>query len=370
MAIGGRLDDHQAPRGDMSSQVASHWSDRWWPRLARLCLALLAGSVLLLMAAAPAAADTGPCGDRTLQSASVQSSLQVRVRDQDWASMTSIMRITIPKRWRGTAGLLGDQEQQRAALECFLPSGQQEYRPGPPRITIVPAKPPARPSVRIVDTVTETDSFDSDSVWDLGVWQVTRQAWGYSASFSAEKVDAGLTHGHWTVTLDAPGFIVQGTMKSPAADNGHGELTWSFQKNQVLPAINAALKGAWPVRTNLAMQRWPMRWLSDGLWAVTDGALLYGIAVWLAWRLWRRRPDNPGQRQLAVAAASISLLALGCYVGYVVDDYLWYSLNADAVWIAEDLALVAVAAFFCVTGCGIRCRWAAVIAALVTPEPH
>ncbi len=280
--------------------------------------------------------------------------------------MTSIMRITIPERWPGTAGLLGDQEQQRAALECFLPSGQEEYRPAAPRITVVPAMPPARPSVQIVDTVTETDSFDSDPVWDLGLWQVTREPWGYSASFSAEKVDAGLTHGHWVVTLDAPGFIVQGTMKNPATDNGDGKLTWSFPKNQVLPAFSAELKGSWPVRVNLAMQRWPLRWLSDGLWAVIDGALLYGIALWLAWRLWRGRPDSPGQRRLAVATASISLLGLGCYIGYVADDYLWYFFNANAVWIAEDLALVAVAAFFFVTGCGIRCRWAAVIAALVT----
>lgn len=67
-----------------------------------------------------------------------------------------------------------------------------------------------------------------------------------------------------------------------------------------------------------------------------------------------------------MAAASISLLALGCYVGYVVDDYLWNFLNTDAVWLADGLALVAVAAFFCVTGCGIRCRSAAVIGALVT----
>ncbi len=286
--------------------------------------------------------------------------------------MTSIMRVTIPEGWHGTAGLLGDREQQRVPLECFLPPGQdlpssqEGYRPGPPRITVVAAKPPAPPSVRIVDTVTDTDSFDSGSGWDLGVWRVTRKASGYSASFRPKRVRAGVIHGRWTVTLDAPGFIVQGTMKSPAADNGHGKLTWSFRKNQVLPHIDAVLKDAWPVRMNLAMQRWPMRWLSDGLWAITDGALLYGIALWLALRLWRRRADNPDQRRLAVAAASISLLGLGCYVGYVADDYLWHHLNADAVWIAEDLTLVAVAAFFFLTACGIRCRVAVVIGALIT----
>jgi hypothetical protein len=352
----------------MSSQAAVHRHGRWLPWLSRLCLVLLAGPGLLLTAAAPAAAGTDLCGDPLLQSASVQSSLHVRVRGQDWASMTSVMRITLPEAWRGTGGLLGDPAQQSAPIGCFLPFGQEEYRQGAPRIAVIRAKPPCRPCVQIVDTVTETDSFDRGSAWDMGIWHVARQPWGYSASFTPQEVGVGVIHGHWTVTLDAPGFRVQGTaqepLPSPATDDGHGKLTWSFPKDQLLPDINAELRGAWPVRMNLATQRWPMRWLSDALWAVTDGALLYGIALWLAWRLWRRRPGNPGQRRLAGAAASISLLGLGCYAGYVIDDYFWNSPNGDAVWIAEDLTLVAIAAFFFVTGCGIRCRWAAAIAAL------
>lgn len=351
----------------MSSGSTADRSMRRWARFGFMCLMPLAASALMFTAASPASADTKPCESPVLRQASVHSTLNLKVDGVDWPLMTSTTQITIPVKWAGTAGLLGDERQQAGSLQCFLSLSDEGYRPAPPVISI----DPKTATVKIIDTVTEADSpYAGIQNWEIGPWSVIISAGDFKASFSPKRIDPLARQGDWAVTLEAPSLSVQQMSSSPDADNGDGKLTWSSPPEHKLTTIEVTLSGGRRVRMTLAANQPPARWFSDVSWAIGDGVLLYCIASWLGWRLWRRRTDNPEQRRLAISVISISLFGIVCYVGYVVDDYFWYLSNfssypdgIDIVWRGEDIGLIAAAIIFFVTACGTRWLGAVLISA-------
>ena len=287
--------------------------------------------------------------------------------------MTSITQITIPERWPGTSGLLGDKKQESISLHCFMPIDQENYQSAPPAITVDPPTSSAPANVEITDIVTITDSPEA-SRWDEGLWSVKRNASGYQVSFEAGNIPAAARHGPWTVILQAPGLNVQSPTREPSTDDGNGKVTWSFAPSQhQLSDMTVFLTGPWQVSLNLATDRWPMRWFSDGSFILTDGLLFDLIAIWLGWRLLRWR------RQISIPLIGISLLSIACYIGYVIDDYFWHKLsnysnynlnnyndyvhynhNYNAMWTFENVALVVIAVFYFITALGVRRHWLAI----------
>src|SRR5439155_4283464 len=183
-------------------------------------------------------------------------------------------------------------------------------------------------NVKIIDTVTETEGPNSPQSWLAGLWSVNMQYRNFQVTFRPPKISKVAGHGSWTVIVDAPGLRMQDPSLRPNADDGHGKITWWFRPGKNQPSsFHAALGDEWPVRMNLSMQRWPMRWVSDALWAIGDGVLVYAIALWMAWRHWRQRRDNNEQnneqRKLSLSVILISSLGIAYYLIYVIDDYLW-----------------------------------------------
>lgn len=202
----------------------------------------------------------------------------------------------------------------------------------------------------------------------MGPWSVERPVWGFKVSFRPDRLIPLARKADWTVTLEAPDLTVRSLSSSPDADDGHGKYMWSSPPEQHQPMnITVALGSEGQTRIALATQRPPLRWFSDVSWTIGDGVLLYSIVSWLAWRLWRRSANNREQRRLAMAVVFISLFGIVCYMGYVLDDFFWYSINilsdssgSDNIWRGEGLGLVAVAVVFFAAACGTRWLRAAV----------
>src|SRR5947207_1747688 len=150
----------------MSPQYVLNPSGSRWIRLS---LTPLTGLILALIASCPAAADSNPCADPALGAASVQSTLRLQVHGVDWPTLSSITRITIPYKWRGAGDLLGNKAEQSSSLSCFLPLGQEDYRPAEPQIIFDPATYSAPANVKIIDTVTETEGPNSPQSWLAGL---------------------------------------------------------------------------------------------------------------------------------------------------------------------------------------------------------
>jgi hypothetical protein len=326
--------------------------DRFYGRVGQLgllCLLSLAGMAIMCMVSRSAAADTDPCTDSQIRAATVQSTLKVKISGVDWPSFTSITKITIPRAWRGTLGLYGNQQQQGSSLSCFMPIGDGDFQSAPPNITV--DSPPRSKStmVNITNTITMVDGPEAGQSWPEGLWAVVKRTWGYEVTFQPENIPAASNHGQWTVTLSAPGLNIQGLMRAPTTDDGRGKLTWVMSPSrQQLTGMSVSLTSPWQVRMNLATDRWPMRWFSDASFIFGDGVLVDLVALWLGFRLLRLRRDKPEERQLPRCLIYISFLSIACYVGYVIDDYLWHNVgiihgNNYAVQEFETIALVAIA---------------------------
>jgi hypothetical protein len=123
-----------------------------------------------------------------------------------------------------------------------------------------------------------------------------------------------------------------------------------------LPKITESVTSPWQVRMNLATYRWPIRWFSDASWTLGDGILVDIVALWAAWRLLRRRGNEPKERRLPISVIFLSLLSIACYAGYVISDYLWHNSEQNTVWTYENLALVAAAAVYFTNALGARRR--------------
>lgn len=351
----------------MSTQHVLNPGMNRWVRLSVLCLTPLTGLIFALITSRPAAADSNPCTDPALGAASIQSTLQLQVRGVDWPTFSSITRITIPYKWRGTIGLLGNKAEQSSSLRCFLPLGHEDYRPAPPQIILDPATYNAPANVKIIDTVTETEGPNSPQSWLAGLWSVNMKYRNFQVSFLPPKISKVAGHGSWTAIVDSPDLSIQDPSLRPNADDGHGKITWWFRPGKNQPSsFDMAFRDKWPVRMNLSMQRWPMRWISDALWAIGDGVLVYAITLWMAWRHWRLRRDNNEQRKLSLSVILISSLGIAYYLIYVIDDYLWYYNKSDVLWKRENLALLAVATILFTTGFGDRWRVGAWICYPVT----
>lgn len=199
----------------------------WLGRAGLLCLGLLSAAVVPLLICSPANADTDPCSDPLLSSASVESTLQVDIHGVDWPSFTSIMKITVPENWRGSKGLFGNGQQQGSSLRCFMPVDQGDYQSAPPSIT-VDQQAHSPTVVKITNSITMTDGPEADSSWHEGLWSVVKRSWGYEITFQPKNIPAASRRGLWTIKLDCRGFNVQDPTRLPATDDGQGTLTWSF----------------------------------------------------------------------------------------------------------------------------------------------
>lgn len=278
----------------------------------------------------------------------------------DWPSMTSITQITVPEVWRGTNGLLGDAQQQGSSLSCFFPVNQDDYQSAPPDITVDAPARNAPAQVKITNTIIVTDGPETSQSWDEGLWSVTKYTWGYKVTFKPYMPISASGHGPWTARLEAPDLNIQDPTRQPSTDDGDGTLTWAFPPSRhPIPRVTVSLTGPWQVRMNLASDRWPIRWFSDASFTLGDGVLVDIVALCIGWRLLRRRHGNPEKQRLPIAVIFISLVSIIGYVGYVIDDYLWHNANVDAVWKYENIALVAITAFYFLWALGIRWYWAA-----------
>jgi len=340
---------------------------------------VLAGVFAMMIAGRPAAAaDTGPCSDPALQSASVQSTLQVKIRGVDWPSMTSVMQITVPESWRGTSDLFGDASQQGSALACFMPINNYDYQAAPPDITVQAATKTRHAQVNVTNVITMADGPDAPPIWREGPWTVTKEAGGYQVAFAPQQPSAAAQYGSWTVTLCAPDLNIVHPAPEPATDSGQGKLTWSFlaakppakppakttaarqpkkPAPRPLPRVSVALTSPWQVHMNLAADPWPMRWLSDASWALNDGVLFDVVVLVLSLRLLRRRSGKPEQRRLPAAVISLSCVSIIAYGYYLLDNYIWHTAYGEAGWKLENIILLYIAAWFFFSGLGKLPGW-------------
>jgi hypothetical protein len=348
-----------------------------------------------------AAATTDLCSDPTLQSASVQSTLQVNIHGVDWPSMTSTTNITVAESWRGTSDLFGDARQEGAALACFTPVNTYDYEATPPDITVQAATKSHPALVNITDIVTMTDGPEAWQTWYEGPWTVTKQNSGYDIAFRGQHT---LADGSWSVTVKAPGLTILNPAPQPTTDNGQGKLTWSFPAPkhsvgkdpapQQVPQVLVSLPSPWQVHMNLATDRWPVRWLSDASWTLGDGIVFDAVVLLLSWRLLRRkrggRPDGaptlkfstiklfgskfpamefptlevPEEDRLPAVVMSITFVSVIAYAYYLIDDYQWHAAGGEAMWGTENTLLIYVTAVFFLSGLGVPWYWNQGISAL------
>ena len=292
-----------------------------------------------------------------MRSASVQSTLQVKIRGVDWPALTSITKITVPESWRGTMALFGNSQQQGNSLSCFMPVDQGDFQSAPPSITV----DSTHANVDITNVITMIDAPGIAKSWDEGLWSVVEHPWGYQVSFNPAGIPAASAHGRWTVMLDAPGLNIQGLSRAPSTDDGHGKLAWSFSPSRrQLTAMTVSLTSPWQVRTNLATHRWPIRWAADAS-ASLRAAVIQLVALWLGFRflrLLRRRGASPERRQLPKSLIFISLFSIVCHAGYAVDDYFWHNFRITrTVSFLENLAVLAIATAYFLKALGIRPRF-------------
>lgn len=380
--------------------VVKSASDRfyaWLRRLGLLCSAVLAGMIVVLAVARPASANSNPCSDPLMRSASVQSKLQVQFHGVDSPTITSITQVTIPESWEGTSGLLGNERQQGKSLSCFMPIDQENYQSTSPQITVEPSTRSSPAYVKIINTTTVLDGPEVNHSWNEGLWSITRHTWGYQVAFEPQKLTSALGHGRWTITLDAPGLKIEHPGPLPGAYDGRRALTWSFSPSQQQllaqqqqlawqqlllsrqhqqlawqpwqlawqqqqlskklqpPGITVSLNSPWQVSMNLATDQWPMRWFSDMSWTFGDGILIDIVALWASWWLLRRR-NSPVDRRLPISLIFVTLLSIIWYVDWVVDDYSWRNADGNIVWYSENLAFVATSAVYFTMALGVRRR--------------
>lgn len=331
--------------------------------------AILAGMALFVIASPRAAAVTGfpaavaghPCPYSLPSGVSVHSTLQVVVNGVDSPSMTSTTEIDVPASWPGTGGLFADGEEQGRSLACFLPIDQYDYQVEPPAISVIAATSAHLALVHIANTVTVTDVPESGwlcgaqwQCWHAGLWNIQKNSAGYAVAFSpapGTRLPQSLS---WTVTLEAQALNVLKPAPRPLTDDGQGTLTWSFPPTRLEPpSITASLDSSWPVRVNLASDRWWPRWLSDSSWTTGDGLVLDAIVILTCLRLRRRWREDPERRRLADALTFIALLSALCYAWYIGDDYLWHNgkifgfrPDFNAIWELENTLLVAVSMLY------------------------
>jgi uncharacterized membrane protein YidH (DUF202 family) len=336
---------------------------------------------MIISARPAAAAATNLCSDPTLKSASVQSTLQVKIHGVDWPSLTSTTQVSVPESWRGTSDLFGDASQQGTALACFTPVNTYDYEAAPPDIAVQSAVDGQPALVNITDIVTMTDSPEAGQTWREGPWTVTKQSSGYDVTFHGQHL---LADGTWTVTVEAPGLTILHPLPQPTTDDGQGDLTWSFPAPkqpakqhhpapQQVPRVSVSLPGPWQVHMNLASDLWPARWFTDATWTLGDGIVFDVVVLLLSWRLLRRkRRGNSETRSLLKSLTgkrrvlrlpeerlpwtvlAITCLSVIAYAGYPIDDYLWHTSYGAATWTTENTLLICACAAFFLSGLGVR----------------
>jgi hypothetical protein len=231
----------------------------------------------------------------------------------------------------------------------------------PSAISVVAATSAHPALAHITNTVTVTDAPESGwlcgtqwQCWQAGLWNIQKNGAGYAVTFSpapGTELPGSLS---WTVTLTARTLNVLEPLPRPGTDDGQGALTWSFPPNQhQQPIVTASITSPWPVRVNLASDRWWPRWLSDSSWTTGDGLVLDAIVILIISLFRRQWRENPERRRLANALTCIAVLSALCYAWYIGDDYLWHNdrifgiqLDFNAIWELENTLLVAVSTLY------------------------
>jgi hypothetical protein len=341
--------------------------------------AVLAAMALLVIVspradAAPisAAATGGPCSYPLPAGVSVHSTLQVVVNGVDSPSMTSTTDIDVPENWPGTGGLFADGAEQGRSLACFMPIDQYDYQVEPPAIGVVAATSTRPALTHITNTVTVTDASESGwlcgtqwQCWHAGLWDIQKNGAGYAVTFSpapAAKLPGSVS---WTVKLTAQALNVLKPLPRPETDDGQGTLTWLFPPNQhQRPSVTASITSPWPVRVNLASDRWWPRWLSDSSWTTGDGLVLDAIVILVVSLFRRQWREDLERRRIADALTFIAVLSVLCYAWYVGDDYLWHNdkifgfrPDFNAIWELENTLLVAISALYFVFALKVSRAW-------------
>jgi hypothetical protein len=193
----------------------------------RVVAALVVGWVILAMGTGTArGAESQECpAPKTLESAEVSVSLEIRGRRFDQWLATSTTRVDVPRRWRLAEHLLWDDEEQQylTAMRCLLGTygaDEQHRRP-----TVVADGD----SVIVTDVVrmTITDTRSRLALWEvnLGVspWQFTLKP-----DLDSDGEPDVLQEARWASVTVASGVPVSMVRSNPPPRrNRSGKLTWA-----------------------------------------------------------------------------------------------------------------------------------------------
>lgn len=284
------------------------------------------------------------CSNPALRGATVKSVLTLQSAYRDQVSITEQTTVSVPAKWPGAALLLSQSGSPWTALNCFIPVDQQEYRDSPPTIT------DANSEVIVTDTTAATASpsdvyFAGQDSWPMSLWAVSEDQGRLALSFDGGAVPVPVK---WTVGLRVGHLAVSGEQALPTADDGTGDLTWTFVSKPSQDATESA-EVALPARLawEWRIWTWPFGVLADLANILSYGLAFYIVIVYLIRRFAKSAGGSQQMGEVVRTARRLAWVGALLYILACLNDVLIsqsYNLNIQDSRIAVIAALFNVAA--------------------------